>query len=131
MRQRTPINIFELTADRHTMGDARRPNPARLRDLGQKVRRRLALDGRVGGENHFLNYTGIEQPFELADAELEGLLDSGAVQEMILATNPTVEGEATAHFLSEIAKARGIRATRIAHGVPTVSYTHLTLPTKA
>jgi recombination protein RecR len=37
---------------------------------------------------------------------------------MILATNPTVEGEATAHFLSEIARGRGLRATRIAHGVP-------------
>ena len=37
---------------------------------------------------------------------------------MILATNPTVEGEATAHYISEMAKARGIKATRIAHGVP-------------
>lgn len=57
-------------------------------------------------------------PEQLGIRELEGLLDSGAVQELILATNPTVEGEATAHFLSEIAKARGLRATRIAHGVP-------------
>jgi len=47
-----------------------------------------------------------------------GLLAGGAVQELILATNPTVEGEATAHFLSELARARGVRATRIAHGVP-------------
>jgi recombination protein RecR len=37
---------------------------------------------------------------------------------MILATNPTVEGEATAHYLGEMARERGIRATRIAHGVP-------------
>lgn len=37
---------------------------------------------------------------------------------MILATNPTVEGEATAHYLAELARTRGIRATRIAHGVP-------------
>jgi recombination protein RecR len=37
---------------------------------------------------------------------------------MILATNPTVEGEATAHFLSEVARRHGIAATRIAHGVP-------------
>jgi recombination protein RecR len=57
-------------------------------------------------------------PEQLGIRELEGLLDSGAVQELILATNPTVEGEATAHFLSEIARARGLRATRIAHGVP-------------
>ncbi|MBM4191652.1 MAG: recombination protein RecR [Gammaproteobacteria bacterium] len=57
-------------------------------------------------------------PEQLGIRELEALLDSGIVEEMILATNPTVEGEATAHFLSEIAKSRGLRATRIAHGVP-------------
>lgn len=57
-------------------------------------------------------------PEQLGIRELESLLESGAVQEVILATNPTVEGEATAHFLSEIAKGRGLRATRIAHGVP-------------
>jgi len=38
--------------------------------------------------------------------------------EVILATNPTVEGEATAHYLAELVKQRGINATRIAHGVP-------------
>ena len=38
--------------------------------------------------------------------------------EVILATNPTVEGEATAHFLGERAAQRSIRASRIAHGVP-------------
>ena len=43
---------------------------------------------------------------------------SGEVKELILATNPTVEGEATAHFVSEMARAHGIRTTRIAHGVP-------------
>ena len=37
---------------------------------------------------------------------------------MILATNPTVEGEATAHYIGELVSRRGIRATRIAHGVP-------------
>ena len=49
---------------------------------------------------------------------LEGRLATGQVSELILATNPTVEGEATAHFVSEMARAHGIRATRIAHGVP-------------
>jgi recombination protein RecR len=49
---------------------------------------------------------------------LEARLASGEVQELILATNPTVEGEATAHFISEMARAHAIRATRIAHGVP-------------
>ena len=49
---------------------------------------------------------------------LETRLASGEVKELILATNPTVEGEATAHFISEMARVHGIRATRIAHGVP-------------
>ncbi len=49
---------------------------------------------------------------------LETRLASGQVTELILATNPTVEGEATAHFVSEMARAHGIRSTRIAHGVP-------------
>ncbi|MEO5702826.1 MAG: recombination mediator RecR [Gammaproteobacteria bacterium] len=39
-------------------------------------------------------------------------------QEVILATNPTVEGEATAHYISELLHARGAKVTRIAHGVP-------------
>jgi recombination protein RecR len=49
---------------------------------------------------------------------LETRLSSGEVKELILATNPTVEGEATAHFVSEMARAQGVRTTRIAHGVP-------------
>jgi recombination protein RecR len=49
---------------------------------------------------------------------LEMRLATGEVKELILATNPTVEGEATAHFISEMARARGVRPTRIAHGVP-------------
>ena len=57
-------------------------------------------------------------PEQLGIGLLEALLEGGGVQEVILATNPTVEGEATAHFLSELARARGVRATRIAHGVP-------------
>jgi recombination protein RecR len=57
-------------------------------------------------------------PEQLGVRELEGLLDVGQVRELILATNPTVEGEATAHFLGDLAVKRGIRASRIAHGVP-------------
>jgi recombination protein RecR len=49
---------------------------------------------------------------------LETRLATGEVQELILATNPTVEGEATAHFISEMARVRDVRPTRIAHGVP-------------
>ncbi|MDB6046320.1 MAG: recombination protein RecR [Gammaproteobacteria bacterium] len=57
-------------------------------------------------------------PEQLGIRELEAILNEGTVREFILATNPTVEGEATAHFLGELATRRGIRASRIAHGVP-------------
>jgi recombination protein RecR len=57
-------------------------------------------------------------PEQLGVRDLEAILAEGQVQELILATNPTVEGEATAHFLGELARKRGIRASRIAHGVP-------------
>ena len=42
----------------------------------------------------------------------------GAVQEVIVATNPRVEGEATALYLSRVLKPLGVRVTRIAHGLP-------------
>lgn len=42
--------------------------------------------------------------------------ENSLIKEIILATNPTVEGEATAHYISNLAK--GIRCTRIAHGIP-------------
>lgn len=45
-------------------------------------------------------------------------LKENQIQEVILATNPTVEGEATAHYLAETIKEYGIKVTRIAHGVP-------------
>ncbi len=57
-------------------------------------------------------------PEQIGAREFEALLDSGEIREVILATNPTVEGEATAHFLGERAADRKIQASRIAHGVP-------------
>jgi recombination protein RecR len=57
-------------------------------------------------------------PAELGLDEFERLLSDGEVREVILATNPTVEGEATAHYLGEIALRSGAKASRIAHGVP-------------
>lgn len=57
-------------------------------------------------------------PEQLGIRELEAILAEGSVRELILATNPTVEGEATAHFLAELAARSGLRASRIAHGVP-------------
>lgn len=57
-------------------------------------------------------------PEELGLDQLATLLDSGEVEEVILATNLTVEGETTAHFISEMVRVRNIRTTRIAYGVP-------------
>ncbi len=57
-------------------------------------------------------------PDELGLELLEQRFTSGAVKEVILATNSTVEGEATAHFIGELARKYQIMASRIAHGVP-------------
>lgn len=57
-------------------------------------------------------------PRELGLDLLAQRLGEGEVQELIIATNPTVEGEATAHMLAQIARAAGVRASRLAHGVP-------------
>ena len=57
-------------------------------------------------------------PNELGLNLLEQLLASGSIEELILATNSTVEGEATAYFISEIAKKHHVQASRLAHGVP-------------
>jgi recombination protein RecR len=57
-------------------------------------------------------------PEQLGLSQFEQLLAEGEVREVILATNPTVEGEATAHFLAGLAQQRGIPSSRIAHGVP-------------
>jgi len=62
------------------------------------------LDG-IGPEN-----LGIDQ--------LTSLISNQTIKEVILATNPTVEGEVTAHYLSEYIKPYAIKVTRIAHGVP-------------
>ena len=57
-------------------------------------------------------------PNELGLDILEQRLATAGIQEIILATNSTVEGEATAYFISEIAKKYAITASRLAHGVP-------------
>ena len=57
-------------------------------------------------------------PEELGLGLLTQRLGEGEIEEMIIATNPTVEGEATAHYLAQLARAGGIRPTRLAHGVP-------------
>ncbi|MEN8167695.1 MAG: recombination mediator RecR, partial [Pseudomonadota bacterium] len=57
-------------------------------------------------------------PQEIGLDRLDQRLAEGKVQEVILATNVTVEGEATAQYIHDMARARGIRTTRIAQGVP-------------
>jgi recombination protein RecR len=57
-------------------------------------------------------------PEHLKIAELLERIRVGVVKELIVATNPTVEGEATALYLARLIKPLGIRVTRIAHGLP-------------
>ncbi len=57
-------------------------------------------------------------PDELGLHLLEAQLDEGSISELIIATSATVEGEATAGYLANLAHKRNICATRIAHGVP-------------
>jgi recombination protein RecR len=57
-------------------------------------------------------------PDDIRIRELLERVDKGGVKEVIVATNPDVEGEATAVYLARLLKERGVRCTRIAHGVP-------------
>lgn len=57
-------------------------------------------------------------PEDIGLDQLERRLRQGGVHEVILATNPTVEGEATAHYIADMAREHGIKASRIAYGVP-------------
>ena len=57
-------------------------------------------------------------PDDIRIRELMSRLSDGEIQEVVLATNPDVEGEATAAYISRLIKPMGIRVTRIAHGVP-------------
>jgi recombination protein RecR len=83
-----------------------------------------ALEQSTGYQGLYFVLLGHLSPLDGIGPEQLGLdllgarLASGEVRELIIATNPTVEGEATAHYISELAHAHGIRATRIAHGVP-------------
>lgn len=57
-------------------------------------------------------------PRELGLETLSARLAEGEVRELIIATNPTVEGDATAHYLAQLARQQGVRPSRLAHGVP-------------
>ena len=57
-------------------------------------------------------------PEQLHIKELMARLSSGEIKEIIMATNPTVEGEATASYISRLVKPMGIKVTRLAYGIP-------------
>jgi recombination protein RecR len=84
----------------------------------------LAIEQATGFRGHYFVLLGRLSPLdglgprELGLDQLVALLAEGVVRELIVATNPTVEGEATAHMLSQLARQAGVRATRLAHGVP-------------
>lgn len=83
-----------------------------------------ALEHSTGYQGRYFVLMGHLSPLDGIGPEDIGLdllarrLDEGNIAEVILATNPTVEGEATAHYISEMVHSRGMRVTRIAHGVP-------------
>lgn len=84
----------------------------------------LAIEQATGYRGHYFVLLGRLSPLdglgpkELGLDQLAQRLGEGIVQELIVATNPTVEGEATAHMLSQLARAANVRASRLAHGVP-------------
>lgn len=57
-------------------------------------------------------------PRELGLEKLAARFAEGDVRELVIATNPTVEGEATAHYLAQLARQHHVKPTRLAHGVP-------------
>lgn len=74
------------------------------------------------GRYHVLH--GVLSPLDGIDErklkvrELQERLKSGGVQEVILATNPTVEGDTTALYIARLIKYNGVKVSRIAHGIP-------------
>jgi recombination protein RecR len=84
----------------------------------------LAIEQATHYQGQYFVLSGHLSPLDGIGPEALGIpkliewLDQQTVQEVILATNPTVEGEATAHYISELARARQIHVTRLAHGIP-------------
>jgi recombination protein RecR len=84
----------------------------------------MAVEDATGYRGHYFVLMGHLSPLdgigpeELGIGLLEARLTEEAVEELIIATNPTVEGDATAHFLGDLASRHGVQASRIAHGVP-------------
>ncbi len=84
----------------------------------------MAVEDATGYRGHYFVLMGHLSPLdgigpdELGIAALGARLESGGVSELIIATNPTVEGDATANYLADLAARYEVEASRIAHGVP-------------
>jgi recombination protein RecR len=84
----------------------------------------LAIEQATQYQGQYFVLSGHLSPLDGIGPEALGIpklvewLDKDDIEELILATNPTVEGEATAHYISELARARQIKVTRLAHGIP-------------
>ena len=84
----------------------------------------LAIEQATGFRGNYFVLLGRLSPLDGLGPKELGLdllaqrLAEREVKELIVATNPTVEGEATAHMLAQLARAAGIPASRLAHGVP-------------
>ncbi|MDV6320168.1 recombination mediator RecR [Chromohalobacter sp. HP20-39] len=84
----------------------------------------LAIEQAGGYHGHYFVLHGHLSPLDGIGPEDIGLdqlderLANGAIEELILATNPTVEGEATAHYIAEQLRGTGVRLSRLAYGVP-------------
>lgn len=84
----------------------------------------MAIEDATGFRGHYFVLMGHLSPLdgigpdELGLQQLEEWLLQGEVKELIIATNPTVEGDATSHYLAGLATKHSVQASRIAHGVP-------------
>ncbi|MCC8419515.1 recombination mediator RecR [Photorhabdus thracensis] len=99
-QQNGQICVVESPADIHA-----------IEQTGQFAGRYFVLIG------HLSPLDGIG-PMDIGLDRLEDRLSTEEISEVILATNPTVEGEATANYIAEICVQYGVTASRIAHGVP-------------
>ena len=85
---------------------------------------RLAIENATGFRGVYFVLQGRLSPLdgigprELGLEQLEQRLAEGEVQELIIATSATVEGEATAHYLAQLARARKVQPSRLAQGLP-------------
>lgn len=85
---------------------------------------RLVIEQATGYRGYYFVLQGRLSPLdgigprELGLEILSARLAEGEVRELVIATNPTVEGEATAHYLAQLARQHAVKPTRLTHGVP-------------